>query len=548
MVLPPSAPRLAATLVATLALLLILLTSAAPARERTFSPRRVDHGGAVFAIRGIRPAQVQDARVRARRTVHRLRLSRVRAGVRRGRVTVPSATGRSRLVVTVDDSRPTRPGGLRAAGAEGGAVTLRWRRSVDNEAVVAYAVYRGATRVAEVPGTTFTDPGLAGARRYRYHVRARDGARNLSGASASVTASPGPASYAGAAGEGASWRCGWGGFGASALPGDCWRPYAPDSFFNSPLPAAPRLAGASRAIVARMFSSYHVPSLRPNPEPGEDWYHPFFFSRPSDPWYRISCTKHDYDCPVEGMQIRIPERARPAQSSDGHMTVIDQASGWEYDFWGAEAARLSRGGGTIRVGWGGRTRIDGAGGGDAASASPANMAATGLVGGIIRYPELAAGRIDHALFLVTRCTNGRMVFPARDYGGVCSSPRDAPAAGQWLRLDMTPAQIDALRVSGWQKTILRALARYGGFVGDAGSDESIGFQLESPQTFTSIGAANPWLAWARAQRAAGDANVSTYDRGDGVTRYALDVAGGLDAGFWTSRLQVVDPCVINRTC
>ena len=62
------------------------------------------------------------------------------------------------------------------------------------------------------------------------------------------------------------------------------------------------------------------------------------------------------------------------------MAVIDQASGWEYDFWQVESKPA--GGGTISISWGGRTAIgtadaDGLG-------SNATAAHFGLAAGVIR--------------------------------------------------------------------------------------------------------------------------------------------------------------------
>jgi hypothetical protein len=45
-----------------------------------------------------------------------------------------------------------------------------------------------------------------------------------------------------------------------------------------------------------------------------------------------------------------------------------------------------------------------------------------------------------------------------------------PALGQHFYLDMSSAEIDALNVPAWKKPILHAMAEYGMFVGDTGSD------------------------------------------------------------------------------
>jgi hypothetical protein len=73
------------------------------------------------------------------------------------------------------------------------------------------------------------------------------------------------------------------------------------------------------------------------------------------------------------------------------------------------------------------------------------------------------------------------------------SNTDAPAMGQHLYLDMTDAEIAALSKPEWQKTILRALAHYGAYVGDTGGG-GWGFMFESGSSFTSFGLPDPWVA------------------------------------------------------
>ena len=66
------------------------------------------------------------------------------------------------------------------------AVTLNWSASTDNSVVAGYAVYRGGTLLANVPGNatfTYTDSGLTAGTAYSYTVKAYDAASNYSAAS-----------------------------------------------------------------------------------------------------------------------------------------------------------------------------------------------------------------------------------------------------------------------------------------------------------------------------------------------------------------------------
>ncbi len=94
-----------------------------------------------------------------------------------------------------DTTGPSAPSGLSASTASGTA-TLGWSASTDNVGVVRYNVHRSQTagftpaagnRIAQPAGTSYADVGLA-AGTYYYRVTAEDGAGNVSGASAQVTA------------------------------------------------------------------------------------------------------------------------------------------------------------------------------------------------------------------------------------------------------------------------------------------------------------------------------------------------------------------------
>jgi hypothetical protein len=262
-----------------------------------------------------------------------------------------------------------------------------------------------------------------------------------------------------------------------------------------------------------------------------DWSHAYYFAAPGDPVFTIHCLKRWGRCDIEGARVGIPAGARAAGGGDGHMAVIDQASGWEYDFWQARPRR--RGGGTISVSWGGRTRIgtpdaDGLG-------SNANAGHYGLLAGLIRFPEIAAGRIDHALFLAIRCDGGGVVYPAEGKGSPCGDEIVAPQEGSRVFLDMGDAEIAALGAPRWKKAIFRALAHYGAFVGDTGGSPW-GIAIESGSTYTSFGLRNPWDAWAGRQPGA--------SRWDGKTLVPIS-DDGVD---WPSRLRVAAPCVSERTC
>jgi hypothetical protein len=328
--------------------------------------------------------------------------------------------------------------------------------------------------------------------------------------------------------------CSFGTFSATNMPGACWRPYSDSSPFNRTVPAGAKPAANSSAIVSRVLGfgpASHM--LGGVADTGDDWGQPIYYSQPSDPVYTVHCAEAWGNCEIEGLQVRIPSAAQPAAGGDAHMAVIDQAGGWEYDFW--QVRSKPAGGGTITISWGGRTAIgtqtaDGLG-------SNATAAHFGLAAGLIRLEELKAMQINHALAMVVKCTNGTSVWPAEGaVGTTCSSiglpNADAPALGQHFYLAMSDAEIDALSVPQWKKAILLALAHYGAFVRDTGGG-TWGFSAESGSSYTSFGYRDPWERLGDSQGVYENASELVFDLREGVD--------------WT-KLRAVDPCVAAATC
>jgi hypothetical protein len=321
-------------------------------------------------------------------------------------------------------------------------------------------------------------------------------------------------------------------FAAGRWPPACWRPYSPRSPFNRRIPANPKVDPDSSAIVARMLSfgpAQHL--LAGGSGTALDYYQPTYYPRRSDPVFRLHCTYDWGRCEVEGLRVRIPDAARPAGGSDGHMTVLDQRSGWEYDMWRVQ--RKPRGGGRLDFAWGGRTRI----GGDGRN-SDATASRFGNVAGAVRAEELASGRIAHALFLTVHCDSGRWVYPASKSGQSCSeageSNADAPPMGARFQLAMRPDEIAALNVPEWKKTILTAMATYGMYVGDTGGSWAL--EQEGGLTYTSFGHEDRWVSLAKRLRV-------PFNADDGL--WFFNLQDGVD---WARYLRVLDPCEARGSC
>jgi hypothetical protein len=153
---------------------------------------------------------------------------------------------------------------------------------------------------------------------------------------------------------------------------------------------------------------------------------------------------------------------------------------------------------------------------------------------MIRASELEAGRIDHALVMVVDCTSGSFVWPAAKTDSKCSDPTDAPPMGARFQLAMSDAQIDGLAVPSWKKTILRAAAHYGAYVGDSTSSPWSLAGFESGTSYTSFGVEDPMVGLAR--------RAGIKPTGGGV--FVFDIAHGVD---WERYLRVIEPSVARQT-
>jgi hypothetical protein len=328
---------------------------------------------------------------------------------------------------------------------------------------------------------------------------------------------------------------GWGGFGGGVLPSGSWRPYASTSPFNTL--AHGMTVHPESAALAKEALSFGPPAelIAGTAETTSDWSHPTFWAQPGDALYTLHATKLGWGTnPLEGMQIRIPEGARPAGGGDSHMTVVEP-DGWEYDFW--RATKPTWGGGVYKFAWGGRTRIDGDG-----LSSGATAADFGNLAGMIRAPEWAAGNINHALFLTLRCAGSGLgfgygetatsygssyVYPATHGGAACGSEHpNMPPLGAHLVLEMTDTQISALAVPQWKKTVLTALAHYGGYVGDTGGP-GFGLMAESGTSYTALGLPDPLVEFASRS---GVPLVNGH--------YVFDIGSGVN---WAQYLRVLAP-------
>ncbi|GFZ31506.1 hypothetical protein CSC2_20320 [Clostridium zeae] len=93
------------------------------------------------------------------------------------------------LIVVPETEKPTAPASLNVTSKSEGSITISWATSTDNFSVLGYQIFRNGTKIADVASNvlTFTDSGLSPSTEYKYTVRAKDQANNLSDASSELS-------------------------------------------------------------------------------------------------------------------------------------------------------------------------------------------------------------------------------------------------------------------------------------------------------------------------------------------------------------------------
>jgi hypothetical protein len=316
-------------------------------------------------------------------------------------------------------------------------------------------------------------------------------------------------------------------FMAGNWPPACYVQFGSGSVFNTKLPAdrallqrhsQPALSGPAQHPVG----NFGVDTTGAGP--GE----PVYYSQSTDPEFTLNCVhddpnfggRPDHGCPIDAIhlpgKLKVPAGAMPEsnlsivvgqpRNYDSHMIIIDQQGGWEYDLWQVQSTSswqsvapsglvtkgLSPQGGQIDFSWGGRVRLTDDGtavhrtAGDPLDDS--NAAHWAESAARVRVEELTAKSIDHALWLNIPCTSSAAaVYPADPVGKAfaCTSTVTTELGshplGSRFYLDMASTDIDALQIPDWKKTMLKALASYGGFVGDTNASPSWLFYIETEQ-------------------------------------------------------------------
>ncbi len=210
--------------------------------------------------------------------------------------------------------------------------------------------------------------------------------------------------------------------------------------------------------------------------------------------HAITCTETSWGrCPLAGQSIAVNPSWKPSPGSDHAMVVIDYSSRRVYDLWSVathpDGTVALTGDGSLSVGWGDVTSLDGDGQSAGATGSglshlygmvrifEARRAVTS--GGCASQSDCAlADAIPHALHIGTDLTCSTYMAPAIKSDGTKSGSGCLPEGAHVFLAPGANCAFD--RAQPIEEAVCFALKRYGAFVTDsAGSRFAIGFEGSS---------------------------------------------------------------------
>jgi len=180
-------------------------------------------------------------------------------------------------------------------------------------------------------------------------------------------------------------------------------------------------------------------------------------------WYEDESDPGPYPFPGPA-EVIIEGNSPQACDGDCHLIVVQQGTCTLYEGYACEhqADGWHCGNGAKwdlnRVGYGQRP----------AGYTSADAAGLAIAPGLLRYDEVRAGEVTHALRFTVDCTSDRYVKPATHYAvpGGCN-PQDGPPMGTRVRLK---ADFDMSSMSESARTVLRGMQKYGMILADNGSN------------------------------------------------------------------------------
>ena len=256
---------------------------------------------------------------------------------------------------------------------------------------------------------------------------------------------------------------------AGAASTTVYRSFDVQSYWNTTMASAPLDPNSSGMInyLKTDSSTSYLQLVGTSADGG--WGEPIYWAKPTDPVYNVIST--GFSLAPEMKSVRIPATARVASTTDSQMTVYDLEKGGVYKL---QHASYNASNNTWSAGAGAYYYLgsNGLAGKLAESNEPRNQGHRGVPPGVhaVRWDEIVAGRIDHALKIALNTPSTSHVWPMLGSDGKSTDPNAIP---QGARLRIKPSvDLASLSLSPAARTIATALQRYGALVGDSSGGPS----------------------------------------------------------------------------
>jgi len=238
----------------------------------------------------------------------------------------------------------------------------------------------------------------------------------------------------------------------TATPGTCGL-FPSDNVWNKDITSLPVRSDSAALLNAIGLAT----GLHPDFSNVGGYGIPFNVVDPTTPTYTVSFYYADESDPGP---YPVPNTPLIEGGSDRHLLSWDTTGCYLYEIFDAAKVGSSWTGGSGAI-WDLRSnalRPDGW--------TSADAAGLPILPGLVRYDEVAAGAILHALRFTAPYTARAYIYPARHQAGCTTNSRCLPPMGLRVRLK---ASVDLSRFSAANRVILNALKRYGLLLADNGS-------------------------------------------------------------------------------
>jgi hypothetical protein len=147
-------------------------------------------------------------------------------------------------------------------------------------------------------------------------------------------------------------------------------------------------------------------------------------------------------------------------SGDRHTVVVDRDTCWLYETWATRrsGARWLAGSGAVWKLASYRLRPD--------TWTSADAAGLPILPGLLRYNEVVAGKVTHAIRFTTNVTSNFHLWPARHHAGSTNDPSYPPMGA---RFRLKASYVIPASVSAETRTVLLGMKKYGLVLADNGS-------------------------------------------------------------------------------